>query len=737
MDENYDERRKDGNIEDFAIEMKKRLYTDVTSAATDVFQNVDVVSGTIQQNITAVQQLCNGLADALDKELHGGAQGTVKRVKDEALQKGGLVSGIKNCICDCGNCKNQDCGKKAAAELIMCALTSTVRQVGNELYSVFLYGDRIHKDSGRSIAAILDHITPIAKKLDGELQAATKTPPGQPFPTTPDAGTAQAVDKKLEAVRDEVIGLVGKFNSQVKQPLALEVEKLGPAVDQFNSNAETQIRAAARTAITAAAEQISNSADVSDSDMKKLMTNFSGQFSKITDQNDGLQPQLQGLLNDHIGQDDPPSPSGGIAEKVKITDKSFPLYNGHVKQENPNLKKGQLEGIQGEGQLPLAIGNIKTVGLAALSIIEKNGGSNQIDKDTFIGPFTEITKQLGEIRKLVAADGILGKGDRGVKNLLAELQNGLQLGTLDGAAEKGLEQITKAISLLQTGNFRSGPEAIDTAVKAIKAQLGKLREKLQNPKGQKEDVILTLKDLQNEGLGKGAWNGKTVSGLGKIQDELKGQLAILAKQPGEITAAIKTIVMEIGTLGYRLNNIFNTTDLVDTLRSLQRKIGKTGRYKYKDNLLKIYDVIKDLHDNPLKTHPQTIDGAKQQIADELTALQGELQGSKPGKDVIKSLEDLQSNGLTEKDWKPNNSNNNKGLAKINSELQGQQKTLTTQPGAIGGGVDQITKELDDLRQQLNTEVTVKLQKLREHGLEKGDTEWSEGNNINGLVKIRN
>ncbi|GBE59052.1 Extracellular matrix-binding ebh [Babesia ovata] len=237
--------------QEMASKMKEHLDEEA-NAAGEVVQAKIGFGGDIAKSIQAVKAGCEAFANFLDNKLKEGKSGNVSQIVNDVK---GLLTYIKHdakCICYCGHCSGDECTKNSVAAVILGSLTAVSRQVGNELNSVFLNIPDKPLNAGPSpgsIAAILDHITPIAKKLDGELQAATKTPPGQPFPTTPDAGTAQAVDKKLEAVRDEVIGLVGKFNSQVKQPLHTALSQLESAVNNFNTEAQAQIKQAANTAI--------------------------------------------------------------------------------------------------------------------------------------------------------------------------------------------------------------------------------------------------------------------------------------------------------------------------------------------------------------------------------------------------------------------------------------------------------------------------------------------------------
>ncbi|GBE62829.1 Extracellular matrix-binding ebh, putative [Babesia ovata] len=286
-------------------------------------------------------------------------------------------------------------------------------------------------------------------------------------------------------------------------------------------------------------------------------------------------------------------------------------------------------------------------------------------------------------------------------------------------------------------DVQNKPAAIGQAVQEIKAELKKLREKLKKEKGGPNDgVIDSLEDLKQHGLAQSAWNGKnvkgqTLSGLGKIHGDLQGQNTELGKQNKAIGEAIRDIRWQLLYLGFKVQNIFNDDDILDNLRRLKGRIGM----KQNIGLEAIKNTIQQLQQKSFQQHPKTIGDAKQQIVDELTTLRGELHG-KPGSDVITTLNDLQNSGLSATETWNVNSKNEKGLAKINSDLNNQQTALSNQPGEIGGGVQEITDELDSLRETLNTEVTDKLKKLKEHGLTDGNTPWTiDDKNLNGIQKI--
>ncbi|GBE62813.1 hypothetical protein, conserved [Babesia ovata] len=284
-------------------------------------------------------------------------------------------------------------------------------------------------------------------------------------------------------------------------------------------------------------------------------------------------------------------------------------------------------------------------------------------------------------------------------------------------------------------DVQNKPAAIDLAVTQIKAELQDLRGKLKNENGhQNQDVIETLQDFKDKDIN-GDWtfsagDWKNTKCLTILQERLGYQNSILAKQPGIINTAISEIKYQLAVVGVKLRNVGNNDDILNPLQRFKRRIGRNAPEPW--NVQGIHDVIKKLQEEPFKTQPDAIGKANSAIKAELTTLRGELQGSKPGDDVIETLNDLKGDGLSGQEWKVNGQDK-KGLAKINSELNTQQSELSTQPTEIGGGVDQITNELTRLQTQLQNQVIFKLLNLQIVGLNNGD--WEIIENGKGLTKI--
>ncbi|GBE62959.1 Extracellular matrix-binding ebh, putative [Babesia ovata] len=632
----------------------------------------------INNNLTAIVKACETFVEKLDEKIKKDAIDSLVRQIVPNIQR--WASGQSLQIF------NEDADLKCAVRYTLLALCASVRQVGIELKSLGI----------DKFGEILDQIKPTVDDLDKQLKEAT-SPPGIP-PTGKNESPAQAVDSKLQAVREKVKGLEENFK-KVKQNLEAEVAKLPSAVETFNTKAQAQIKAAAQTAIDKAAGQISKGTTITLSE-DGLMSDFEKAHKQIRN---GLQKQLEQKVNDNIGEDD----QAGGGQKVELEKGKFPQYEKHVTQPVNHTLTG--EQAKNEGLLPQAIGKIRGDGLEAL---EKTIGhtaqqSDKIDNNTFTGPFDKIQKELEEIKKLVDGNNAsFTQGDenqKGVKTLLEDLKRGLGNGKYPWiTGVSGLDKIILAVNDLQKGTFNSEPGKIDIAVIAIKTELKNLREKLMKKKD--EDVIKTLEDLKNYGLENGAFTfstnnkWKNVGSFKSIHIDLKKQNEILPKQTDIISNAVDAVKLELARIGIKIQNIAGTNDVLDPLRWFKRSIGKNAPEAW--NIQGIHDAIQKLQSGDFTNKPQAIDVAKKDIVKELTALQGVLQGDKPGDDVIKTLEDLMDTGLSKGMWDVNVHGKMKGLQGIQEDLKGQQIILERQPGEILLGVQQITAELDTLRSQM-------------------------------------
>ncbi|GBE62780.1 Extracellular matrix-binding ebh, putative [Babesia ovata] len=674
-------------------QIKAKLKKEVYDAVKDK-HNV-IPNGNVKNDLTSLKDFLLKYADAVDKQLKPvSGSGQANTFVSDIV---GQVEKDKKIVNQPPQKTNNDV-LTFAVEAIFVAVAAKARRAAGEINSLLL-DTRVGKNnsSKKSIAEEIDDALKIAKTLHEQHNQATSksVPPGK------DESPAQAVDSKLAVVRDEVKTLDDKFKT-VKHDLQTAVTGLPGAVKTFNSTAEHQIRAAAQTAIKKAAGQISETGQ--QIDLKEKMKTFHDQFSNIIHNKTGLQPQLKDLVDKYIGKNYLEGVTPFVrADKVIITNINFKEYDYHVKQNSAGLATRNLKGIKDEGLLPLAIGNIKKEVCGALNMIDPHysaivGIRDKIDDKTFTVPFDKIKSEIEQIKKLVenkTQQQPPGQDHDGVKDLLEKLRKGLGKEKLE-KADKGLQEIYDEINKLQTGKFDSEPKAIDTAVKAIRQQLKDLRDKLQKNNG--EDVILTLTELQSKGLEKQDWQngkGQPLSGLGKIQQGLQEQNKQLGEQNKIIGDAVRKIQLQLRYLGFKLDHDFVPDDIMDQLQKLKSEIDKGGR----GGLQKIHDVISGLQKGEFTSNPKAIGEANEAIKAELKAQMSALDS-----DVIETLTNLMTTGLSnEASWQPSGQKNAKGLDHIISELNTQQTTLSTQPTAIGSGVQKITRELDDLRSELQGE----------------------------------
>ncbi|GBE62494.1 Extracellular matrix-binding ebh, putative [Babesia ovata] len=691
---------------DFTDQVKNKIMqqTEISHAIAAAQGKIkQVVDGKVVDNLSAIVSACEEFVKELDKKITKTEIERFAPAIAKEIQRWMDGQGLQNFT--------QEADLTTAVKYILVALCASVRQVGNEINSL----------GTDKFGQILDQIKPIVDELNEQLEAATSKPTGQ------NESPAKAVDMRLGEVKNEVNNnIVTKFRENVIKELKEAVRGLPGAVQEFDRQAQTQIKAAAETAITKAAEEIKTQSG-NELDVKATVETFHKAH-------DDIKKTLQGKLNEevetHIGEDDPPAPAGD--PKFKLAEEHFKTYNSHVDQNsvkafdtnNPDDLKGQL---------PEKIQSISKEGLRSLTdVIDASGGADkQITQQTFTGPFVEITKQLEEVRKWVDernGTGFTGETipGKGVKNYLEHLKNGLNNGPFaDGYS--GLENIKTTIQNLHNNQFTTQPAAIGTAVQEIKTELKKLREKLKGKYGSKQDVITALTIIKRDGLSNGDWhngnnfwtpNGEPLSGLGRIENELKEQNDELDEQNKQIGDAMKIVIQEIKAVlrnvGMKLKHDYITDDVVDHLQWLKHRIGQGTPYN--GNLQKIYNAIRHLHDKPFNTHPDDIHKANSTIKLELTALQNVLLGSQGKEDVINTLDDLQNVGLSGDMWDKNTQGKGKSLKNIQDYLNTQQTTLSSQPTAIRGGVDQITGELTKLQKQLSDDVTKKLDDLKNHGL---------------------
>ncbi|GBE61006.1 Extracellular matrix-binding ebh, putative [Babesia ovata] len=464
--------------------MKQAEISQAVEQAQKIIDKIkdNINQNNITENLTAIKEACDKFVEKLDEKL------TNNKIGELATTIAGKIQDPQGLQRSSRSSTNPDSDLTTAVRATLLALCGGVKHTSDELnfLGISVFGN------------ILDKIKPTVDGLHDQLTAATTTnsfPPGQP------ESPARAVDSKLEAVRDEVTGLTATFTGSVTNNLTAAVSKLPQAVTAFNTVAQAQIKGAAKETIKAAADQIQmDSGGNIKLEENGQMSNFETAHKMIRNTDSGLQPQLQGKVEEHIGEDDTAVGTGGGAEKVKIEKGKFTHYEKHITQP---LESGKtLEGKQDEGLLPEAIGSIKSVGLAELKIIEPvvGGRAAEITQQTFAAPFIAIEKELEDIKKLVDGASFMDDNGRGVRVLLEELKS--ELGNKNGNGfwyvfPKAFEDIKKANSDLHNTKFTTGLKQIDTAVQAVRKELKGLWKVLQNKYGDKSAVIDVLQDLRD------------------------------------------------------------------------------------------------------------------------------------------------------------------------------------------------------------------------------------------------
>ncbi|GBE58940.1 Extracellular matrix-binding ebh, putative [Babesia ovata] len=638
MKQEFDENSEKGNISAFAIGMKDRLKTDVIGIAKDAFQNVNTVSGTIQDNINAVKTACEIFANGLDKELMEGSRGIVNHVKEKALPLGQLVAKIQKCVCECDvpctKCRNGDCGKKAAAELIMCALTSTVRQVGNELESVFLQkrvGNYVPGNS-KSIAGELDKVVGETKKLDIDLGDAANT--------ALDRGSGAHSPGQTNTILTSVKGIAEQVKNAMKDtdPKGINVEttmeqykiKKNNPPDELTGKYQQLIQKDITTAmddfkkLPAFAdnkEQTGLQDELSNGNVSTATTAVQGHLNKITQ-------ELQAIakcVEDKSAKTSSPDEYG---IKQRLSDLGTMLKEGEV-----NLK-GKVDGIPKDTVKGLNAIHNK---IHQLQTTEFTNHPKSIEE-----ALPKIKLELKSLRDLLKKDPN-GRTENGVIDDLTDLkETGLGSAQWHGKDVNyqplnGLMKIHEDIKGLKESEFTEKPKNINQAVNQITTALEGLQTNLQ------DDIIDWLRGLKDSGLESGGnWtvDGKVAEGIESIKRELEKENDILARQPVIIERALDKIHDELQMIGYRLNDDSTNSDVVDHLTRLKEKIGKD--VPQSGNLQGIHTVITGLQKKQFTDNPEAIEAAKAAITGELTRLQGVLSD-----DVIKALGDLVTNGLSD------------------------------------------------------------------------------------------
>ncbi|CDR94893.1 hypothetical protein BBBOND_0200500 [Babesia bigemina] len=670
------------------------------------------VEDNIVKNLTKVKEACRAFVEELDKKL------TDKQITQFANP---IVSTIQSRLRPGQRLPAVNDEKlTAAVRAALIALCSCVKQVAAEVdyLGISLFG------------TIIDETKQAVDDRHGKLARTTNT--GTPGKANPDPGTAQAVDKAIEGVKEMVDNTIKeKFENEVKKPVEEAVNGLDTAVQAYDKKAREQVKDAAKGAIDKAANVISDSTGkIELGGNNKLMKNFSNAHKEITT---NLKPKLEKLLNDHIGRDDT---RDGKREQIKLS-RDFKRYDDHV-------SIGSLTDYV-YGRLSLAIEKVRDEGLTDINKHVGKRAGDRTEEIDITGSCSKVEKELKDIVDLLTHNDkiILDYGDitnRGVKTLLTELDDGLTK-PVPGVFDKGLETITKVIGDLQRDTFDTKSKTIEEAAAEIRKEVEVLKKKLLSDGGN-DDVINALKGLKDTGMSSGTWNGKggsPIDGLKKIESELERYNEVLGKQPGIIGDAVYGIRDALARIKIKLNEPLTYDDVVHHLTRLEKKIG-IGDENNEYSLQKIIKAINKLRAGQFSVNPKAIQRAAGEFIKELRLIQYVLKGER-NNDVIITLSDLKNVGLSVNDWHKHE--NAKGLHKIENELKLQQSQLNGQPKLIGSGVEQIANVLEEVRTALQSidggtkgDVINRLGALLRDAFNGSEWQNGRGKKITSLGKIK-
>ncbi|GBE59208.1 hypothetical protein, conserved [Babesia ovata] len=684
----YDGTKKEGDIEAFAIGMKEKLKTDVIGIAKEAFEGVNTVSGSIHTNITAVKTACNEFANGLDKKLLQPVNEIVSEVKEKALNVGGLVAKIKNCICECDNCNKPNCAKKAAAELIMCALTSTVRQVGNELESVLLgVGTGMGNNADgtkKSIADLLDKAKKATEELHENLGAAEKEAnkkDGQP--SAPSNGNT--ILEKVNDIEKQV-----KEGMKISKDVNTDFEKImdkyhaakgdtASGDHKYHNLLHTDIPGAMNAFKSMGAftdEERPQNEDVSKANeaVSKHLFTVEEELKEIAHHVDNTKGKLQ----------PPPTDKFGITQRLEDLERM--LGNG-----NEYKLKSKLDGLADQ----------KVKGLDAIrQAIQTLKTDTYEQKSSDIGGgVTQIKAQLEELRKQLKKDGQNDK--TAVVNALNDLQKeglntkGKWQATKSGNPVDGLMKIHGDIDNLKKQDFTQNPTNINDAVQQITQELQGLQQNLE------QQVTTRLETLQSKGLNtQDKWDdSQKAKGFENIKSEISGQNKTLKEQSDYIETALNKIRWVLSVLGFKLNDNDAYDDITDQLKRLAKHLG-TGTGIYKNNLQAIHGVISGLQKGLFTQKPDEIGKTNEAIKGELQKQRNALKS-----DVTEKLMKLKDHGLNKggNNW-TGDTKDVSGLAKIEDEIDTALTGISDYADAIN--IDHITSGLQKVSDNIEDHVGI-------------------------------
>ncbi|GBE62998.1 Extracellular matrix-binding ebh, putative [Babesia ovata] len=641
-----------GNISAFAIGMKTRLSDDVNSVAKEAFKSVNIVSGGITESIQAVQRLCEEIATALDKELYTAERKTVDYVKEKALNVGRLVANIKNCVCECDaqctKCKNGECGKKAAAELIMCALTSTVRQVGNELESVFL-GGGAKVGGNRSIAQELDSVVSLTRTLDDNLGEAEKEAKNDHQPSTPGnqdneiLNKVKGVEQQVKSAMKETTSIdenfkqimplyeaakgengVGdhKYHNLLKTDIPNALKDFAPHVDNGKnegiikqkteeikkhlSTIDGELQEIARLVDKGKGQAPAGQKDgVKDylGDLEKMVTNKNGEHSISSKLDDGTEKKVQGL--------------------AAIQSKIHGLQTGTFKE-----KPGEIDSAV--EQIKAQLGTIRT------TLQNENGATDQ-----------DVIKRLQYMKVTGLGDSDtakwkVGQNDvNGLGNIKSDLEKqNKQLGEQNKIIGDAVRKIQLQLRYL---GFKLDHDFVPDD---IMDQLQKLKSEIDKVDYKKGNLLRTPKPsekLDNEATTELNINNNKAKGLENIKDGLHAQQSELTGQPKNIEQGVTQITGELTRLRNEyLNKDAGEPDKRGVIKNMEFMIEKIGTNDDDPNSLrKIKKEINDVKNTQVPIVTSKLNELCAKIASEAGSVDWKL-GLFKENNIDKDLEKIKS-----------------------------------------------------------------------------------------------
>ncbi|GBE58987.1 Extracellular matrix-binding ebh [Babesia ovata] len=428
-----------------------------------------------------------------------------------------------------------------------------------------------------------------------------------------------------------------------------------------------------------------------------------------------------------------------------------------------NLESNVTEKLEDLREYALEYGGNWTVDGKFVDGIEKIKGELQAQNKTLSQQPGKIDKAIEKIRLELALIGFRLNDkdiDSDVVDQLTRLKEKIGMGD---ATNGNLQYIYDVIQKLQEGEFTHRPIEIRNSNEAIKSELIKLRTVLQGHKD--SDVILTLNDLQNNGLSGGKWNKHgNEKGLDAIKNALQLQQSDLNKQPGNIDQGVKEITGELTKLQTQLTE--QVTSKLETLKDqgLEKVDKWTVDSQQAKGLTKITGEIdeiksKDVEDvkHQLKMLCSAIKHGSRALRDNLKYMKETLidEGLKKIKDQINSLRSRQleaaireCRAFIDRDADVFKKRCIDELTKyVDQELKASEEELlqearrqyvSTIQEMLMSFVAKVETELEELPEEIDRDLTIGFKGFMKT-LEDGTTDdvsTGKGENINKLVNVK-